>query len=254
MRYRALAALALLASACASGPHLSTGPDGFDPGLYSFNITATTPGILDSPDELSRELDLLIAHGYKRQIRIIAPYWFAGRIESIWLPIIRAKGYKALVILSQGRGEVEGHEQEAMAWAQHVVTAWRDVLIGVQPGNEPWVTDWPIESYLRWHRQVVPIIRAAGLPVVTGDFDTMRYYDGLDWQTEVDVVSLHVTGVTDVAHLKRLASQVPKGKPVWITEGDWSQRTVLPVSESFIYTCDGDPDSKLNRCPTMGGR
>lgn len=255
---------------CATTKDLPGGPADYPHAAYSWNMTAYD-AIMHSDTgaaTFSHYLELLERRGYKKQVRIIAPHgWGESVIEPLWLPVIRAKGWKALVIVAQQSSEASDRPA-ALAWVHHLVTTWRDVLVGVQPANEPYqdFEGWNHADYLAWHRAVSAEVRAVGLPVVTGDYGQghhgpLAFYAqaGLEWSTDVDVLSLHVTGELDSGKLRDLLQHSPQGKPIWITEGDWAQRTVIPAVESFVYTCIGAGgqyagSSSLNRCPAMEGK
>lgn len=268
MRQWMIALLAVTITGCGATKDLTDGPNGYDPSLYGWNMTAG-PLLFDSvagSAQFDHYLAVLESKGAKKQVRIIAPHgWGETKIEPLWLPVIRARGWKALVIVSQESADTQDREQ-AIAWVRHLLDTWGDVIIGIQPGNEPYhdFEHWTPADYLVWHRLVATEAKARHIPVVTGDFGpgyrdkAMGFYAkaGLNWATDVDVFSLHVTGDRNSGDLRDFLRQIPTGLPIWITEGDWSQRTVIPAAETYVYTCIGaggglDGSSSLNRCPAM---
>lgn len=252
-----------LLSACATGPQIDTSLDGHLPAAYGWNIGAAD--LLDpatGPCRLGTYLDELTAQGYARQIRLIYTSEWGPQIRDTWLPVIRAKGYRVLAILSQHPGDKDLARLDP--WIRSGLPAIVDVLDGVQLANEPdGYSGMTPTQYTDWHRQVASIVRqvAPGVPILSPDFRGVGAWNDwvmrtqLDYGRDYDVVSLHVTHVTGVNDLQTYVNDVKRWTQqttprVWITEGDWGQRVWfdghgLPVERSYVYVYNGhEPESR----------
>jgi hypothetical protein len=251
---------------------IDAGPGGVPMAEFSANISAGD--LLDPatcPARLAVYLDELSAAGYRKQIRIILPPDWGPRIHECWFPVIRARGYKVLIILGQERRDSAANLPAAIEWIEHILPLVRDDLIGVQIVNEPahWFSP---KEYADYHRQIAPLLRrlAPQVPIVAGDFGVEKHDpNNLEfWKAAVeagasdyDILSIHVTGKRRRSELKEFADRLlqfgGRGRPIWITEGDWGQLSFLRgcgsnVEENFIYTWNDDEEARLIRRP--GGR
>jgi hypothetical protein len=217
---------------------------------------------------LGTYLDEIAARGYAKQIRIIyTPYW-GPRILRDWIPTIREKGFKVLVILSQdGRGGKYGDDSvltEQADWIARGLPPIADLLISVQPANEPdGFSGKTPQAFAEWYRQMVPLIRAAvpGIPILSPDLRGVGAWNawtkktGLKYGVDFDVVSLHVTHVDRVGDLKAYRADVrtftgANSPRIITTEGDWGQTAWfntngLPIEHTFVYVWNGhEPESR----------
>ncbi len=250
---------------------IDTGLSGVLTASIGWNISA---GDLLGPDVESRlatYLDELARAGYRRQVRIIyTPQW-GPFIREHWIPVIRAKGFKMLVIIGQERTDTDQMPEQAFEWARTALPPIADILLGVQIKNE-FQNDFAPDAYLVWHGLMAPVVRAAvpGVPIVCGDFgpgDKGRNDVGA-WTKLVkaglrdyDIVSVHVTGVDSARDLSAMADELKAlhgaGMEVWVTEGDFGQAGFLRAcglraTETFVFTYNDFDDSSLARRP--GGR
>jgi hypothetical protein len=242
----------LFFTACAIGPRIDTSIGMNPPAWYAMNIGAND--LLNpttSATRLAIYLDELTAAGYAKEIRIIfTPDW-GPQIYRDWFPVIRAKGFKVLVILGQEKRDSALIPEASKAWARSILPVVKSDLIGVQIVNEAWFGFTPVE-YVAWHRIMAPIIRAAapGVPIVVGDPPPIP--SRLDWWEAVvhggidfDIVSLHVTDADKESNLLPFVQRLSRlHGPImryWITEGDWGQFPWLMghglnVEKDFIYS------------------
>jgi hypothetical protein len=251
---------------------IDIGPGDVPLSEFSANISA---GDLLNPATAEARigvyLDELSAAGYKKQVRIILPPDWGPRIYQHWFPVLRARGFKVLVILGQERRDSADDEAAAVAWIKHILPLVRDDLIGIQIVNEATHTFTP-QEYGAYHRRIAPLVRecAPGVPIVAGDFGVPEGGRNTlnQWKEAVaagasdyDVLSLHLTGMRRIGELKAFVERVrafawPERR-IWITEGDWGHLGFLrahglPVEEDFIYTWNDDDVPALVRRP--GGK
>jgi hypothetical protein len=246
-------------------------PEGYEASEYGFNITA---GDLLDPATASTRLDYYLSwlewKGFKKEARVICQVsWGQWIVEPYWLPVFAARGWKVLCIV----GDDIRYDNNYMAWlpwVQHVIDTWgpngANILLGIEPANEPWnVAKWKPTEYGEWHRAVAQITRQAGLPVLAGYFSghkkltkkIWKFYwkAGINWDTDVDVITLNVTEVSVKKTKKSLRYLNKKitnfyDREWWFTEGNFKHLRLLP-DKIFIYTCNGENTGKehLNRCP-----
>jgi hypothetical protein len=262
----------LAAFASCDRRRIDVGPGEVPLSEFSANISA---GDLLNPKTASSRvalyLDELVAHGYKKRIRIILPPDWGPIIYKHWFPALRARGFKVVAILGQERRDSAADITTARAWIEHILPLVRSDLIGVQIVNEParWFTP---EEYAGYHRKVARIIRrlAPGIPIVAGDFggqergaNTLAHWEAAvaAGASDYDVLSIHVTGMRKESDLKdfarRLRAFAGPRRRIWITEGDWGhlgflRAQGLNVEEDFIYTWNDDDVRALIRRP--GGK
>lgn len=266
-----LAPLVTLA-ACGCRRRIPVGPGEVSLAAFSMNLSAGD--LLDPATAAGRValyLDEIAAAGYRRQVRVILPHDWGPRIEQLWFPVLRARGFRVLAILGQERRDTVDDLPAFLAWVDAVLPRVRADLLGVQVLNEP-AYRFTAREYAALHRRVAARIRelAPGVPIVAGDFGVpARGQNTLaHWQAAVaagaddyDVLSLHLTGMRKEAALRDLTRRVrdfagPRGR-TWITEGDWGHLPFLraeglDVEENFVYTWNDDLDPTLIRRP--GGR
>lgn len=268
MRRVMLAATLLgLLAGCASGPQIDTSIGTNPPSVYGWNIGAAD--LLDpatAPCRLGVYLDELAAQGYAKQIRIIyTPYW-GPQILRDWIPVIRAKGYRVLVILSQdGRGVKYGSGNDSgvgdqAEWIAGGLPPILDILDGVQPSNEPdEFSGKSPREFADWFRKIATMIRETvpGVPIVGPDLRKSETgwiaQTGLVYGQDYDIVNLHVTHMDTVGELETIKQAALTSHPqprVWVTEGDWGQSPWysahgLPIERAYVYVWNGhEPESR----------
>lgn len=258
----------LLVAGCVGGPKIDTGIGTAPTSEFGWNIGAAD--LLD-PATASQRLGVYLAEldslGYAKRIRIIyTPDW-GPFILRHWVPVIREKGFRVLVILSQDGRAKPGDSDLANQWAliQGYLSPIQDILDAVQIANEPdgFSGKTPSE-YATWHRQVVAMVRqiVPGVPIVgpdlrgVGSWNEWVLKTGLLFGPDYDIVSLHVTHVTRVEDLKAYVADVERltrrvGPRTWITEGDWGQYKWfwddghLPIDRAYVYVWNGsEPESR----------
>jgi hypothetical protein len=215
-------------------------------------------------DRLTIYLDELIRLGYSREIRVILTPEWGQIVYDHWWPIIKAKGFKALVILGQEKRDSADIADQSIAWATKVLPLIRDELVGVQIVNEQAYFFAPNE-YVSWHRKMAPLVRSLvpGVPIVAGDFGHADGRNGIDqWERLVrqgfwpandtyDVVSLHLTRINKEGELKQMIARLKtlhsSAMHYWVTEGDWGHLPFLnsqglTTDKIFLYSWNGSGD------------
>lgn len=232
------------------------------PVTYGWNIGAAdilAPGGLC---RLGVYLDDIAAMGYDRSIRIIyTPVW-GPQILRKWIPIIRAKGFRVLVILSQdGRGGKYGDDSLLslqVPWIATGLPPIADILDGVQIANEPdGFSGKSAAMYRLWHEQMVALVRATvpAAPIIGPDLRTSEigWIDALHMRPGVDydILNFHVTHLSGSGLKPFLRAAQGWGETrAWITEGDWSQAAYfmkrgLTIERSYLYVYNGhEPESR----------
>lgn len=243
---------------CASGPRIDTSIGSQPPSAFGWNIGA---GDLLDPTRASCRLgvylDELTAHGYAPRIRIVfTPQTGPFQLQH-WLPVIRAKGYRILAILSQGGRPQDGYDHDLatqQTWIRNGLPQVTDVLDAVQIANEPdGFSGRTPDDYAAWHRAMVSVVRETvpGVPIVSPDLRGVGAWNrwvlktGLTYGPDYDIVSLHVTHQNREDELRRFIKDVRtltghRQPRVWITEGDWGQARVfsvngLPIERTYVY-------------------
>lgn len=239
----ALVCQATLAVACS--------PMDFPPrSQYGMNLSA---GELLDPTMGVCRLDAYLTEiereGFAKEIRIIfGPDW-GPQILRDWIPVIRLHGFKVLPILSQSNQDADLDAQ--IAWVAYGLPQIADLLLGVTPQSESNdTTGWSPEHYARWHRALVPHIRAAvpGVPILSptlnnaGDWRDWDRDTGLIPGVDYDVRAANVSNWGKKA-LKKLASHVaedPETVPVWLTEARWDEvqklrKMGVRVEKTFVF-------------------
>jgi hypothetical protein len=254
----------LFFSACASGPKIDTGIGTTPTSAFGWNIGA---GDLLNPDtapqRLGTYLDELAGYGYAKQIRIIyTPDWGPFILQH-WIPVIRSKGFRVLVILSQdGRAKPGDSDLTRQAsWIREGLPAISGILDAVQLANEPdgFSGKTPAE-YTAWHRQMVQMVRQVvpGVPIIGPDLRLIG--KSLEWVKatglvsgpDYDVLSLHVTGNRAESDLQQIIDGITAigATKVWVTEGDWGETAYLrgkgmPIERTYVYIWNGhEPESR----------
>ena len=239
------------------------------PGTTSLSKIGVNIGAGDllNPDtaagRLATYLDELIALGYSREIRVILPPDWGPIIYEHWWPVIRAKGFKALVILGQEKRDSADVADQSIAWATKILPLVKDDLLGVQIVNEQAYFFAP-NKYVAWHRKMVPLVRSLvpGVPIVAGDFGHADGRNGLDqWEKMVrmgflasldfNIVSLHLTRINKEGELKQMVARLRSlhgpAMRYWVTEGDWGHlpwlnKQGLTTEKVFLYSWNGSGD------------
>jgi hypothetical protein len=234
----------LLAGCAGGGGH----PSGPILPLSAIGMNLTITDLVNRPDAGLRAatyLDEIAAAGYAHEIRMpLDRYWGPQLLTSV-VPVIRAKGFKLLAILTPGNHVAPGYDAALdLAWIEHVLPQVRDILVGVQLANEQWqtridgnkLTPFPPAEYVYWHRWITPTIRrlAPGVPIVEGDIDG-GWKESIQWWDDTqragtidsDALSWHVYG----------ADLPPAyGRIVWITEAGSVKECVAPAVKCYPYT------------------
>lgn len=232
--------------------------------LSKIAVNISAGDLLDSNTAASRltiYLDELIALGYSKEIRVILTPEWGQIIFDHWWPVIRAKGFKALVILGQEKQDSADIADLSIVWATRILPLIKDDLLGVQIVNEQAYFFAPGE-YMSWHRHMVPLVRSLvpGVPIVAGDFGHADGRNGIDrwerlvragfaWPGDYDIVSLHLTRINKESELKQMVARLKAlhgpSMRYWVTEGDWghlgwlnAQR--LTTDKVFLYSWNSD--------------
>lgn len=239
------------------------------PGTTALSKIAVNIGagdLLDPSTAASRltiYLDELIGLGYSREIRCIFTPGLGSIIYEHWWPVLRAKGFKVLAILAQGKTDSADIAEASEAWARQILPLVKDDLLGVQIVNEQAYFFQPNE-YVAWHRKMVPLVRSLvpGVPIVAGDFGHADGRNGIDqWERLVksgfvssldfNVISLHLTRISKEGELRRMVERLknlhgfPLATRYWVTEGDWGhlpwlQSQGIKVEKVFLYSWNSD--------------
>ena len=210
-------------------------------------------------------LDELAARGDRREIRIIYTHEWGPFILEHWIPVIRAKGFRLNVILSQWAGDKDVGRLEA--WIRAGLPSIADLIDGVQIANEPdggaGDSGMSPSKFAAWHRQIAPVVRQVvpGVPIISPDlYPRGTPYvkkTGLQYNQDFDVYSLHTTGRSNsgarsVWRSARKLSKVDHPR-VWITEGSKKHSKGLGarIERNYVYTwncnSEGDCDSRMRR-------
>lgn len=140
-------------------------------------------------------LDEIIADGkYAKELRFVFNKEIGPVVLRDMIPVVRAKGFKILPILSMGN-QMRPHDAESdLAWIELAIPQVRDLLVGVQLANEQWqhkidghkLTPFPPSEFVYWHRWITPTIRRlTDVPIVDGDIDG-GWDDAMDWWEAVE--------------------------------------------------------------------
>jgi len=235
----------LLTSCAGGGGHPGTSPMS---GPISMNLGIGD--LINRPDAGQRAamyLDEIAAGGYAHEVRMVFDRSWGPQILERVVPVIRAKGFKLLAILSPGIHAGAPNAEADLAWINHALPLVADVLVGVQLANEQWQTKidgnklvpFPPAEYVYWHRWLTPTIRrlAPGVPIVEGDIDGGWKESTKWWEAtreagtiDIDALSWHV-----------YTSEIPPayGRTVWITEAGDVRDCVLPAVKCFLYVWQG---------------
>ena len=235
--------IVLLLAGCASGGH----PPGAVLPLPSIGMNLGIGDLINRPDMAQRAatyLDEIAAAGYQREVRMVFDrYWGPQVLEHV-VPVIRAKGFKLLAILTSGNQVKPGYDTAAdLEWITRALPPVADVLAGVELANEQWhkrVTgndhaQFPPVEYVAWHRALTPTVRllALGVPIVEGTLDggwkeSAAWWDAVQAAggVDFDVLSWHV-----------YSPEIPQtyGRTVWITEAGDVRDCVAPAVKCFEY-------------------
>jgi hypothetical protein len=246
MRYRILGLLAIwfLAGCAGGGGH----PPGQVLPLSSVGLHLEVYEIVNHPNIAQRTaayLDEIIAGAtYAKELRIVLNKEVGPTVLREMIPVIRAKGFKILPILSMGN-QMRPHDVESdLAWIKSVLPQVTDLLVGIQTSNEQWHTKidghklipFPPAEFVAWHRALTPTIRALapGVPIVDGDVDggwdiATKWWEAVERAggIDIDYLTWHV-----------YTSEIPPtyGHPFWITEAGDPKHCVAPAIRCFVYT------------------
>ena len=114
------------------------------PGTTALSKIAVNIGagdLLDPSTAASRltiYLDELIGLGYSREIRCIFTPGLGSIIYEHWWPVLRAKGFKVLAILAQGKTDSADIAEASEAWARQILPLVKRIsvfTIPFDPGN-----------------------------------------------------------------------------------------------------------------------
>jgi hypothetical protein len=211
-------------------------------------MNLTIDDLVNRPDASQRVttyLDEIAAAGYAHEIRMPLDRYWGPQLLTTAIPVIRAKGFKLLAILTPGNHVKPGYDAALdLIWIEQVLPQIRDILVGVQLANEQWqtrigstkLTPFPPAEYVYWHRWITPSIRrlAPGVPIIEGDIDG-GWSESIHWweatqragTIDIDALSWHVYG----------ADLPPAyGRTVWITEAGSVNECVVPAVKCFVYT------------------
>lgn len=207
---------------------------------YGMNLSAVD--LLDtatSTCRLTTYLNEIESEGFAKRVRIIFPPDWGPQVLRDWIPIIRAKGFRVIAILSQGSGDAELEAQQA--WAQYALPQIADILDAVQPQNESNdTTGWSPERYANWHQAMVPVIRTAvpGVPILSPTLNNGAHWvswhhgTGLVPGQDYDLLAANVSNWSKKL-LKKLAKIAKEENlPVWLTEARWDE--VLTLREMGV--------------------
>lgn len=204
-------------------------------------------------------LDELTALGGPRQIRIVyTPGGVGSFVRQHWMPVIREKGFRVLVILSGSSYEHNLSAQQA--WIAGSLPPIADILDGVQLANEvnrmAYNTMGP-KQYRRWHRQMAAWVRdaAPGVPILSPDLhdpESKAYIrkTKLIYGVDFDVYSLHTTDYPAVKRWKWARDHAGIATPrAWITEGRPHHLTKINadhqpprIERLYVYVWNCNPD------------
>ena len=200
---------------------------------------------------LSTYLDEITQQGFAKQVRIIYPPDWGPQILRDWIPIIRAKGFRVVVILSQSSADSEIGSQRA--WIAAGLPPIADILDAVQPQNESNdTTKWSPTQYAAWHRAVTPAIRTAvpGIPVMSPTLTSHRGWvswhrgTGLGPGQDYDILAANVSNWSKKLLKKLVPIALAEGLPVWLTESRWDEAGKLrargvDVQRSYVFVWNG---------------
>lgn len=219
---------------------------------YGMNLSASD--LLDpstSECRLSTYLDEMVEAGVARQVRIIYPPDWGPQILRDWVPTLRAKGFRVVVVLSQSNLDADVGAQ--LSWIVTGLPQIADILDAVQPQNESNdTTGWSPSQYAAWHRALVPTIRATvpGVPIMSPTLNNGAHWrswhrgTGLVPGQDYDILAANVSNWSKKP-LKKLASiALTEGLPVWLTESRWKEAGKLRargvnVQRSYVFVWNG---------------
>jgi len=192
-------------------------------------------------------LDEIIANGkYAKELRIVFNKEVGPTVLREMIPVIRAKGFKILPILSMGN-QMRPHDAASdLAWIKSVLPQVTDLLVDntVQLANEQWHTKidghklvpFPPAEFVVWHRTISSALRKLipGIRFAEGDIDggwdiAIKWWEAVEKAggIDIDYLTWHV-----------YTSEIPKtyGHPVWITEAGDIKDCVSPAVRCFVFT------------------
>jgi hypothetical protein len=253
---------------CAAGPRIPTDIGTQPTSAYGWNIGAGD--LLDpvtASCRLGVYLDELTAAGYAKQIRIVYTPSVGPFIFQHWIPVIRAKGFRVLIILYQSRGDANMDAQRD--WILTGLPPIADLLDGVQISNEvdrPAFNDFSPSEYLVFHRYVSMVVRSVvpGVPIIGPDIQStdgsVRFIadSKLIYGQDYDIVSMHVQRQSDeqavMAFTQHAARLTGTAHPrIWATEGDYGQAPWLtahgyPVERVYVYVWNCNAGAHGEQC------
>lgn len=222
------------------------------PSQYGMNLSASD--LLDpstSKCRLSTYLNEIPQQGFARQVRIIYPPDWGPQILRDWIPIIRAKGFRVAVILSQSNLDADVGAQ--LHWIETGLPPIADILDAVQPQNESNdTTGWSPTQYAAWHRAVTPAIRAAvpGVPILSptlndhGEWVSWHRGTGLFPGQDYDILAANVSNWSSSLLRKLAVIAQSEALPLWLTESRWEEAGKLRergvnVQRSYVFVWNG---------------
>jgi hypothetical protein len=243
MKRAILLAIVLLLAGCAGAGF----PKGQVLPLSSVGLHLEVYEIVNHPNIAQRTaayLDEIIAEGkYAKELRIVFNKEVGPTVLREMIPVIRAKGFKILLILSMGN-QMRPHDAASdLAWIEEALPQVRDLLVGVQLANEQWHTKidghklipFPPAEFVYWHRWITPTIRRlTDVPIVDGDVDggwdiATKWWEAVEKAggIDIDYLSWHV-----------YTSEIPPtyGHPIWVTEAGDPKHCVEPAVRCFVFT------------------
>jgi len=250
-RRQMLIVIVLFLTGCAGGQTKPQSP-ALPLSQYGMNLSASD--LLDpatSACRLSTYLDEITQQGFAKQVRIIYPPDWGPQILRDWIPIIRAKGFRVVVILSQSNLDADVGTQ--LRWIATGLPPIADILDAVQPQNESNdTTGWSPAQYAAWHRAITPSIRAAvpGVPIMSPTLNNGAHWQAWHRETglvpgqDYDIIAANVSNWSS-SLLQRLATiSKAEGLPVWLTESRWEEAGKLremgvDVRRSYVFVWNG---------------
>lgn len=254
MRRFSLLVIALILVGCAGGRTTDLHSPHPLPPLSQYGMNLSASDLLDPSTvtcRLSTYLSEIERGGFAKRVRIVySPDW-GPQILRDWIPVIRARGFRVIAILSQSHHDAELAAQHA--WARYGLPQIADLLDAVQPQNESNdTTGWTPQQYALWHRAIVPVIRAAvpGVPVLSPTLNNGKQWvawhrgTGLVPGQDYDIIAANVSDWS-TSLLKTLVGVVtPERLPIWLTESRWDEASKLEAmgvkpERSYVFVWNG---------------
>lgn len=191
-------------------------------------------------------LDEIIAGGkYAKELRIVFNKEIGPVVLRDMIPVIRAKGFKVLPILSMGN-QMRPHDVESdLAWINFSLPQVVDLLVDntVQLANEQWqyridghkLVPFPPAEFVVWHRTISSALRKLipGIRIAEGDIDG-GWENAMKWWRDIEKA-----GGIDIDYLTWhvYTPEIPPtyGHTIWITEAGDPKDCVAPAIRCFVF-------------------